>query len=153
MAETFRTLLSGERVDNDGNILDAERKALPIFCARKTITGTQLQTMNTTPIAVVTNPTGKVAVPIGWYCKYDTAGGTAYSGNTDITLCSVTSANILGTATAAISGSADKATTGTIVSQGCDADGDGLMVKVGTGDPTGGHATASLIVQVWYVFI
>lgn len=153
MGETFRTLLNGEKLNNDGEILDEELGGLPILCARKTLTGTQLQSLNTTPIAVVTNPTGKVAVPIGWYCKFDHAGGTDFSGNATIQLCSVTSANVLGSATNAISGSTDKCTTGTIATGACDADADGLMVKVGTGDPTGGHATASLIVQVWYVFI
>jgi hypothetical protein len=157
MGGTYRTLINGTRVNSDGQIVDAEQEAHPICHEDVTITGTQMQGMNAAPVTVVSLPTGnssigKAIVPIAWCVKMDHAGGTDFSGNDDIELITGTDLNVLGEATGAIAGSADKYTTGTIVS-GNPVVNDYIAVRVKTGEATGGHATASFVVRVYYFLL
>ena len=148
--ETFRTLYNGVRQDNDGQFLDEELQPIPIRYVDATFTGTEVISGNTTAMQVKPGITGKYLVPIAWHVFLDHAGGTDFSGNDDLELISDTV--VLGEATGALAGSADKLTTGTIASGAVGVTQD-MNVRVKTGDPTGGHATAALTVRVWYVII
>jgi hypothetical protein len=154
---TFRTLYNGSCVNSDGQIVDGEREAHPIFHEDVTITGTQMQSANSAPVTVVSLPTGnsapgKAIVPIAWCVDYDHGGGTDFSGNDDLELITGTDLNVLGEATNALAGSADKYTTGTIVS-GNPVVNDYIAVRVKTGAPTGGDSAHSFVVRVYYFLL
>jgi hypothetical protein len=147
---TYRTLRDGSRVDNDGRTLSDDLNAIPIRVQETTYTGTELQSMNTTPITLVPAVTGKTIFPISWHTILDHAGGTDFSGNTSLEITN--DSNVIGEATSALGGSADLKKSGTLVSTTCVA-GAELAIQVKTGDPTGGHATASLLVRVLYILV
>lgn len=147
--ETFRIAPNGVRVNSSGFQLDEELQPLEIQYTDATFTGTQVISGNTTPMTVRAAVSGKTYVPISWHVYLDHAGGTDFSGNDDIELYIGV---VCGEATNALAGSADKLTTGTLVSAAPTSAAD-LQVIVKTGDPTGGHATAALTVRVWYVLV
>lgn len=144
--------MDGRKKAADGSILNEGLKGAPIHIGNASITGTQLQTMFTAPQVVVAGVTSKYIVPVGWHVYLDHAGGTNFSGNDDLELITATDFNVFGEAANAIAGSADKLTIGTIASVEAVVS-DSLSVRVKTGNPTGGHATASLKVKVWYVLV
>lgn len=152
MAETFRTLYTGERINNDGFLVDEELKEHPpIRIGNVTLTGTQILALNTTPQVVVGAVTGKRALPVRWCVEYD-FNTAAFITNLDVQLLDSVNRNVFGTATNAISGTADKLTTGTILSIAVDTSS-GLEVQVASGDPANGNASASIKIKVWYVLV
>jgi hypothetical protein len=149
---TFRTIpgQSDSGVSADGFPTNSRGAEVIIRHSTKRLTGTEIQNLGSSAQAVFTY-SGRTAVPIGWHAAFTYAGGTAFSGNTTLLLYDTNTINTIGQATSAISGSANKVTVGTITATELSAGG--LSCRINTGNPTGGHAGASLVVRVYYILI
>ena len=152
MSETFLTLRNGGRVGSAGEAY-SEAGSIPVRLATVSYTGTQLQSGGT-PIELVAAPgANRVIVPLAWHTAFDHAGGTNFSAEDDIDLTDSTDTARYGRAASAIAGGSDASALGNILTTTYAANQGMYIVttNAGTsGNPTGGHAGATLIVTLLY---
>jgi len=113
------------------------------------LTGTQLQTLNTSPVALLPAVANRAYCLRSWKCVFEHAGGADFTGNTTLEL--VIDGVVQGEAANAISGSTSKTTIGTGGSSfATAAKNRALRIRTKGGDPTGGHAGARCIITVMH---
>ena len=113
----------------------------------KTITGTQILSLNTSPIEVTQGAVGYL--PVAWFCAYKFNTGAF---GTNLTIELMCGSVVIGEAANAISGTASKVTNGSITGGSVIlTDHTPLKVRVKTGNPGAGNANASLTVMVAYI--
>jgi hypothetical protein len=150
MSSTYRTLETGQPVGSDAEqLFDGSASPVAARWARVVLTGTQLQTLFSSPATVIPSIPGKSIVVLGFNTAF-TYGGVAYGTNVSIEL--IVGAGSNGTATNAINGTNNTGTAGVIISS-TNVQNTALQARVATGNPTGGNAAAQLVVNVNYMLL
>lgn len=145
---THRVTESGFKISASGEPLADDLEAINHRVKCKTVTGTQMQTGNTTEITIIPAVSGKTILPLAWWVDYNHAGGTDFTGAVDL---EISVGGTVGSLTNGISGSSDKHLRGALNNTATHTAGAALLLRVASADPTGGHATAVFTVRVAYL--
>lgn len=114
------------------------------------LTNAQIRTLGTVPVDIIAAPGAGFAIEvISAFVNY-TYATDAFTGNLTADLVYTTTANEIGTATNAFSGTTSKITK-FVTSAGVLTENEGVSIKMDTGDPTvGGTEAGTAVVKITY---
>ncbi len=118
-----------------------------IKSATKTITSSEILSLNTTPIEVIAAPgSGKAIQVVGALAETASSVGSSYGTNTDLGLFSSGAGTEQALNTGILLASAAEKSIFSIVDSGIAADNNAINAKVKTGDPTAGDFDVKITV-------